>query len=58
MPSRPLFDVDDGPNQLLVILNKLNAAMVGIKGAKTVEQLQVVINNLNSIVFDIKKTMR
>ncbi len=58
MPVKPMFDVDDGANQLLTILNKLNAAMAGVKGAKTVEELQVIINNLNRVLTDIKKTMR
>ena len=58
MPTKLMFDPDNGQNDLLIVLNKLNAAMAGVKTAKTVEELQVIINNLNRVVTDIKKVLR
>ena len=58
MPTKVMFDPDNGQNDLLIILNKLNAAMAGVKAAKTVEELQAIINNLNRVLTDIKKTVR
>jgi hypothetical protein len=55
MPQKVMFSTDDGSGLLLEILNKLNAAMAGVKNAKTVEELQVIINNLNRVVADLKK---
>ncbi len=55
MPQKLMFTVDDGSGLLLEVLNKLNVAMAGVKTAKTVEELQVIINNLNRVVSDLKK---
>ncbi len=55
MPQKLMFDSDNGSGQLLEIMNKLNAAMAGIKNVKTVEDLQGIINNLNRVMLDLKK---
>ena len=55
MPQKMMFDTDDGAGQLLEIMNKLNVAMAGVKNAKTVEELQVIINNLNRVIADLRK---
>ena len=55
MPQKLMFDMDDGAGNLLEIMNKLNVAMAGVKNAKTVEDLQVIINNLNRVISDLKK---
>lgn len=55
MPQKLMFTVDDGSGLLLEVLNKLNAAMATVKTAKTVEELQVIINNLNRVIADLKK---
>ncbi len=55
MPTvKTMFETDDGTTLLVNILTKLNQAMAGINKVKTVEELQVFINNLNRVSADIK----
>jgi hypothetical protein len=48
-----MFDEDDGSNQLLSMVNKLNLAMADVANATTVEQLQNIINNLTRIINEL-----
>jgi hypothetical protein len=46
-------------NQILEnILNSVNAALAGSSKAKTVEELQVIINNVNRVIAEVKKTIK
>ncbi len=52
-----MFDEDNGASELLRIIALLNAAMGDVKKTKTVEELQTVINNVNRVVNEIKKSL-
>jgi hypothetical protein len=54
MPVKTMFETEDGSVTLINILTKLNQAMAGINKVKTVEELQVFIDNLNRVSADIK----
>ena len=54
MPVKTMFEAEDGTVTLINILTKLNQAMAGINKVKTVEELQVFIDNLNRVSADIK----
>jgi hypothetical protein len=56
MPKQ-MFDEDNGASELLRIIALLNAAMGDVKKTKTVEELQTVINNVNRVVNEIKKSL-
>jgi hypothetical protein len=55
MPVKMMFDGDDGPAQLIAILDMLNDAMAGIQNVKTVEELQAIIQDLNRVMQKIKQ---
>jgi hypothetical protein len=56
MPKAMFEDV--GPDQtLLVLLGLLNTAMATAKNAKTVEDIQAVINNITRAINTIKYTI-
>jgi hypothetical protein len=57
MPVKTMFEAEDGTVTLINILTKLNQAMAGINKVKTVEELQVFIDNLNRVSADIKKAV-
>lgn len=57
MPVKTMFETEDGSVTLVNILTKLNQAMAGINKVKTVEELQVFIDNLNRVSADIKKAV-
>ncbi len=52
-----MFDEDGGANELLRIISLLNAAMGDVKKTKTVEELQTVINNINRVITEVKKSL-
>lgn len=52
-----MFDEDDGAQEVLRIVNLLNAAMGDVKKTKTVEELQAVINNITRVINEIKKSL-
>jgi hypothetical protein len=52
-----MFDEDNGASELLRIIDLLNAAMGDVKKTKTVEELQTVINNINRVVAEVKKSL-
>ena len=52
-----MFDEDNGASELLRIIELLNAAMGDAKKTKTVEELQAVINNINRVITEVKKTL-
>jgi hypothetical protein len=54
---KAMFDEDNGSSELLRIIALLNAAMGDVKKTKTVEELQTVINNVNRVVNEIKKSL-
>jgi hypothetical protein len=56
MPKE-MFDEDGGANELLRIISLLNAAMGDVKKTKTVEELQTVINNINRVITEVKKSL-
>jgi hypothetical protein len=56
MPKAMFEDV--GPDQtLLTLLGLLNTAMATAKNAKTVEDIQAVINNITRAINTIKHTI-
>jgi hypothetical protein len=56
MPKQ-MFEEDNGASELLRIIDLLNAAMGDVKKTKTVEELQTVINNINRVVAEVKKSL-
>jgi hypothetical protein len=56
MPKQ-MFDEDNGASELLRIIELLNAAMGDVKKTRTVEELQAVINNINRVVAEVKKSL-
>jgi hypothetical protein len=56
MPKQ-MFEEDNGASELLRIIDLLNAAMGDVKKTKTVEELQNVINNINRVVAEVKKSL-
>lgn len=56
MPKE-MFDEDNGASELLRIINLLNAAMGDVKKTRTVEELQTVINNINRVIVEVKKSL-
>ncbi len=49
---------DVGPDQtLIVLLGLLNTAMATAKNAKTVEDIQAIINNISRAINSIKQTI-
>ena len=52
-----MFDEDNGASELLRIIDLLNAAMGDVKKTKTVEELQTVINNINRVINEVKKSL-
>jgi hypothetical protein len=52
-----MFDEDNGASELLRIIDLLNAAMGDVKKTKTVEELQTVINNINRVITEVKKSL-
>jgi len=52
-----MFDDDNGSSDLLRIINLLNAAMGDVKKTKTVEELQAIINNINRVINEVKKSL-
>jgi hypothetical protein len=56
MPKQ-MFDEDNGASELLRIISLLNAAMGDVKKTKTVEELQTVINNINRVINEVKKSL-
>ncbi len=56
MPKAMFEDV--GPDQTLItLLGLLNAAMATAKNAKTVEDIQAIINNISRAINSIKQTI-
>jgi hypothetical protein len=53
-----LFEGESDSQILENILNSINAALVGSSKAKTVEELQVIINNVNRVIIEVKKTIK
>ena len=56
MPKE-MFDEDNGASELLRIIGLLNAAMGDVKKTRTVEELQTVINNINRVIAEVKKSL-
>ena len=56
MPKQ-MFEEDNGASELLRIIDLLNAAMGDVKKTKTVEELQTVINNINRVINEVKKSL-
>lgn len=54
---KAMFDEDNGTAELLRIIELLNAAMGDVKKTKTVEELQAVINNINRVIAEVKKSL-
>jgi hypothetical protein len=54
---KAMFDEDNGASELLRIIDLLNAAMGDVKKTKTVEELQTVINNINRVINEVKKSL-
>ncbi len=54
---KAMFDEDNGASELLRIIGLLNAAMGDVKKTKTVEELQTVINNINRVITEVKKSL-
>jgi hypothetical protein len=54
---KAMFDEDNGASELLRIISLLNAAMGDVKKTKTVEELQTVINNINRVINEVKKSL-
>jgi hypothetical protein len=54
---KAMFDEDNGASELLRIIELLNAAMGDVKKTKTVEELQTVINNINRVINEVKKSL-
>lgn len=52
-----MFDTEEGLQDLSRVLDLFNAAMGDVKNVKTVEELQNVINNLNRVIAEIRKTL-
>jgi len=52
-----MFEEDNGASELLRIIDLLNAAMGDVKKTKTVEELQTVINNINRVINEVKKSL-
>ena len=52
-----MFDEDNGASELLRIISLLNAAMGDVKKTRTVEELQNVINNINRVIAEVKKSL-
>ncbi len=50
-----MFDEDNSTYQLITIVNALNSAMADVGNATTVEQVQVIINNLSRVINDLNK---
>jgi hypothetical protein len=54
---KAMFDTEEGLQDLSRVLDLFNAAMGDVKNVKTVEELQNVINNLNRVIAEIRKTL-
>ena len=54
---KAMFDEDNGASELLRIISLLNAAMGDVKKTRTVEELQNVINNINRVIAEVKKSL-
>ena len=54
---KTMFDEDNGSSELLRIIGLLNAAMGDVKKTRTVEELQAVINNINRVIAEVKKSL-
>ena len=54
---KAMFDEDNGSSELLRIIGLLNAAMGDVKKTRTVEELQAVINNINRVIAEVKKSL-
>lgn len=55
---KPMFEGESDNETLVNILNMINSALVGSSKAKTVEELQVIINNVNRVIVEVKKTIK
>jgi hypothetical protein len=55
---KTLFEGESDNVILENILNMVNAALAGSSKAKTVEELQVIINNVNRVLVEVKKTIK
>jgi hypothetical protein len=55
---KTLFEGETDNQILENILNMINSALAGSGKAKTVEELQVIINNVNRVILEVKKTVK
>lgn len=55
---KSLFEGESDDEILINILNMINSALAGSNKAKTVEELQTIINNVNRVIIEVKKTIK
>ena len=55
--GRSMFDKESDYSVLISVLNSLNEKLRNAKKLKTVEEIQKVIDQLNIIVSELKKTV-
>jgi hypothetical protein len=55
---KAIFEGDSDDQVLLNLLNMINSALAGSNKAKTVEELQNIINNVNTVIVEVKKTIK
>ena len=55
--GRSMFDKESDYSVLISVLNSLNEKLSNAKKLKTVEEIQKVIDQLNIIVSELKKTV-
>jgi hypothetical protein len=55
---KAIFEGESDDQLLLNILNMINSALAGSNKAKTVEELQRIINNVNIVIVEVKKTIK
>ncbi len=55
---KAIFEGETENDILVKILNLVNSALAGSSKAKTVEELQAIINNINIVLAEVKNTIK
>jgi hypothetical protein len=55
---KAIFEGESDDQILINILNMVNSALAGSSKAKTVEELQAIINNVNVVLAEVKNLIK
>lgn len=55
---KSIFEGESDEQVLVNILNMVNSALAGSSKAKTVEELQAIINNVNVVLAEVKTLIK